>query len=353
MVPLRAGPGRTDGRMTGSYELGTLAFSELQDRQVFLYGDRPFLTFYDDDRGERVELSYKTFDNWIHKLAHLLADELGVTRGERIAIVTGNHWQASAIHFACWMVGACAVPIDVEEPPAGKANILEAVGARTVFVREEWLGEIRRLAHDLRTVKLIALVADLFGSPVGDLDGTPNFSRVVPSMPDRYDEERGTLDDPALTILTSGASAPAGVVLSQTDLLLRAAAIARRWNVNEVDRTMAMLPAHDVDGVVTTHVVPFGVGAGAVLHRGFTPETLWKRVADEKISVLSLTSVQVERLLASPLGPRGLNLDRLRLVVYEAGPPPQEIAARWQARFSIPLQHWTVNGGQDTPRLVP
>ncbi|HKE99874.1 MAG TPA: TIGR03089 family protein [Actinomycetes bacterium] len=338
--------------MTSSFALGSLAFPELQERQVTGYGDRPFLTFYDDDRGERVELSYKTFDNWVHKLANLLIEELGVRRGERVATVTGNHWQASAIHFACWMAGACAVPVDVEEPPAGKANILEAVGARTVFVREEWLNEIRRLAHDLRNVNLIALVADLFGRPVGDLDGTPNFSRLVPSMPDRYDQEVGTLDDAALTILTSGSTAPAGVVLTQTDLLLRAAAIARRWDVNEVDRTMASLPAHDVDGVVTTLVVPFGVGAGAVLHRGFNPDTLWKRVADEKVSVLSLTSVQVERLLDSPIGPRGLNLDRLRLVVYEAGPPPEEIAARWRERFAVPLQHWTTDGGQGAPRLV-
>ena len=312
-------------------ELGSIPFAELQDRQVAGYGDRPFLTFYDDARGERVELSYKTFDNWVQKIANLLVDELGGGRGDRVATITGDHWQPSAVTFACWLVGACAVPIDLEEPPGGKAAILEAVGARIAFVREEWLAEVT--AARPRGVALVALVADLFGRPAVELGGTPSFSRIVPGMPDRYDGETGGLDDPALTVLASGASAPAGVVLSAADLLLRAAAISARWEVTELDRIMGTVPGHDVDGLVTTHVVPFGAGAGTVLNRGFYPETLWKRVADEKVTVLSLTSIQVERLLDAASGPDGLDLGRLRTVVYEAGPPPDEITERWDERF--------------------
>ncbi|PBC79521.1 uncharacterized protein (TIGR03089 family) [Streptomyces sp. TLI_235] len=37
---------------------------------------RPLITFYDDSTGERVELSAKTFDNWVAKTANLLQDEL-------------------------------------------------------------------------------------------------------------------------------------------------------------------------------------------------------------------------------------------------------------------------------------
>src|SRR5579859_6537412 len=32
---------------------------------------RPLITFYDDATGERVELSVKTFDNWVAKTANL------------------------------------------------------------------------------------------------------------------------------------------------------------------------------------------------------------------------------------------------------------------------------------------
>jgi uncharacterized protein (TIGR03089 family) len=320
-------------------ELGSTPFAELQDRQVAGYGDRPFLTFYDDARGERVELSYKTFDNWVQKVANLLADEYGIGRGDRVATIAGDHWQVSAVAFACWAVGACLVPIDLEEPPEGKAAILAATGAGLAFVREEWLAEITAAAPG---VTVVALVADLFGKPAMDLGGVTAFSRIVPGMPDRYDGETGVLDDPALTVLASGTSAPAGVVLSAADLLVRAAAITARWEVTELDRTLTAVANHDVDGLVTSHVVPFGAGAGAVITRGFSPDPLWKRVADEKVSVLSLTAYQVEQLLDAPGGPDGLDLSRLRTIVYDAGRPPGGVAERWSERFGLELRSWDV-----------
>jgi uncharacterized protein (TIGR03089 family) len=326
--------------MTGRFELGTVPFADLQDRQVAGFGDRPLLTFYDDGRGERVELSYKTFDNWVRKVANLLVDELGVEQGERVATVTGPHWQASAVHFACWRIGACAVPIDPDEPADGKAGILAAVGARVVFVREEWLAELRAVAGGLAHLSLVAMVADLFGNPAVELGRTPNFARIVPGMPDHYDGPTGGLDDPALTILASGSSAPAGVVLRQTDVLLRAAAVSGRWEVSELDRTMGTLPDHDVDGVVTTHLVPFGAGAGAVLQRRFDPERLWKRAADEKLTVLSLTSTQVEQVLEAAGDTHGLDVSRLRIVVDEGGQPSDSVSARWRERFGLRLGHF-------------
>ena len=39
------------------------SFTTLAERQPGRYGDKPFLTWYDDARDQRVELSFKTFDN--------------------------------------------------------------------------------------------------------------------------------------------------------------------------------------------------------------------------------------------------------------------------------------------------
>lgn len=43
----------------------------------------PLVTFYDDATGERVELSARTFDNWVAKTANLLQDELNAGPGDR------------------------------------------------------------------------------------------------------------------------------------------------------------------------------------------------------------------------------------------------------------------------------
>jgi uncharacterized protein (TIGR03089 family) len=65
----------------------------------------PFLTFYDDATGERVELSLATFDNWVAKTANLFQDGLGTDVGDRVAIMLPPHWQGAVWMLAAWSAG--------------------------------------------------------------------------------------------------------------------------------------------------------------------------------------------------------------------------------------------------------
>lgn len=90
--------------MTSS--LGALVASQVRQR-----GDQPYLTYYDDTTGERTELGYATFENWVTKTANLLADR-GVEPGDRVVIATGGHWAGLVSVFACGLVGAVACALE-------------------------------------------------------------------------------------------------------------------------------------------------------------------------------------------------------------------------------------------------
>ena len=68
------------------------SFNVAAERQIGRYGDKPLLTWYDDHRDERVELSYRTFGNWVAKTANLLVDEYGAEPGDRVGVLA-DHWQ--------------------------------------------------------------------------------------------------------------------------------------------------------------------------------------------------------------------------------------------------------------------
>ncbi|PZF81763.1 TIGR03089 family protein [Jiangella anatolica] len=78
-------------------------------------GARPFLTFYDDATGERVELSTTTFDNWVAKTAGFLTGGLAAEPGDRVALRLPAHWQALAWAAACWSAGVCVVLGDADD----------------------------------------------------------------------------------------------------------------------------------------------------------------------------------------------------------------------------------------------
>ena len=92
------------------------SFNVAAERQLGRYGDKPFLTWYDDHRDERIELSWRTFDNWVAKTANLLVDELGAEPGDRVGAVLVDHWQTPVVLAACWRAGMRVVAIDPASP---------------------------------------------------------------------------------------------------------------------------------------------------------------------------------------------------------------------------------------------
>ncbi|XBB70127.1 TIGR03089 family protein [Nocardioides sp. WV_118_6] len=73
---------------------------------------KPLVTFYDHATGERVELSTTTWANWVAKAGSLLVDELGLERGDRIAVDLPPHWLGTVFLGAAWSAGLAVVPVD-------------------------------------------------------------------------------------------------------------------------------------------------------------------------------------------------------------------------------------------------
>ena len=78
------------------------------EREVRRDGARPFLTWYDDDAGARVELSVATTANWAAKIANYLVDD-GVEPGDVVGVDPRLHWITAALMVGAWTAGAHVV----------------------------------------------------------------------------------------------------------------------------------------------------------------------------------------------------------------------------------------------------
>jgi uncharacterized protein (TIGR03089 family) len=241
------------------------SFNVAAERLTGRYGDKPFCTWYDDHQDQRVELSYRTFGNWVAKTANLLVDELGAEPGDQVGVLA-DHWQVPVLLAACWRAGLGVVSLEL----LGPAPPLVAA-----FVHEE------RLAHwpVPEATPLVALTADPLGRPAGDLGRAQNFSRIVPSMGDHFDADAGPPGD-ALTI---------GATTATMDQLLeRAAALAARTGLGDSDRLLSGRFLLNPDGAAAGLLAPLARGAGVVLVNNLDPARFWKRVADERVTVAVL-----------------------------------------------------------------
>ena len=101
---------------------------------------RPFLTYYDNGTGERVELSGVTTANWVAKTSNFLVDDLEAEPGTRVRVGLPSHWLRFVWMLSCWSVGAAVVETDadiglsgpelVADEPVRVAASLRPLGAR-------------------------------------------------------------------------------------------------------------------------------------------------------------------------------------------------------------------------------
>jgi uncharacterized protein (TIGR03089 family) len=66
---------------------------------------RPFVTYYDEQSGERSELSAKSLANWVAKTHHMLGDELGLGVGDTALVALPAHWISVPVLLGCLTAG--------------------------------------------------------------------------------------------------------------------------------------------------------------------------------------------------------------------------------------------------------
>jgi uncharacterized protein (TIGR03089 family) len=329
----RFGPGISESLACATVDTsgaGFDSFTVLAGRQAGRYGDRPFLTWYDDHRGERIELSFKTFDNWVAKTANLLVDELGAEPGDRVAAVLVDHWQTPIVLAACWRVGVGVVAVDPEADPATAAGL--DGGFVAAFVHEQFVAATGAALAGAGATGLVALTADLAGRTEHDLGSALRFARVVPSMGDLF---AGGADPQGPALELAGRGTGAGQAATMAQLLGAAAVLAARTGLSDGDRMLSGLGLLTPAGAAWGLLAPFATGAGVVLARAFEPARFWKRVADERVAVAVLAPDQAGSVLAA--GPPAADLDRSRLRVVASPAAPESLRTGFQTAFGVPL----------------
>ncbi|GAA4347274.1 TIGR03089 family protein [Angustibacter luteus] len=217
-------------------------------------GTRPRLTWYDDadgpTRGERIELSARVLATWTAKAANLLVDDLGVERGDVVALDLPAHWRTTYWALAVWRVGAVvslgddpAAAVRVTATPTAPTGLAGTTAAQQVAVSLPALAR-RWTPTDRGPADLPAGVVD----EAADLASHPDV--FVP-----YDEPEP--DDPALRH-AGGEWAAGGLVDAARGL-----ATERGWPPG----ARVAVTAQDVDDVLLALLAAWSTGGSAVLVR--------------------------------------------------------------------------------------
>jgi acyl-CoA synthetase (AMP-forming)/AMP-acid ligase II len=269
-----------------------------------------------------------TYDQLRHQVDTLAAqlNQLGLARGDRIAIALPNGLEMIASFLAASTLGTAA-PLNPAYTRSEFKFYLEDTSARALIVSPKESDEATAAAGD----QVLIIEATL------DSDHRVRFSsggNASAARPLEYPKA----DDTALILHTSGTtSRPKRVPLSHANLLTSARNVAETYKLTPTDVSLCVMPLFHVHGLVASTLATFFAGGTVVVPRGFNPLSFWATVRDHRATwysaVPTIHQVLLSRARSSP--PSGA--EHLRFIRSCSAALAPQTMAEIEERFGVPI----------------
>ncbi|OJX93810.1 MAG: crotonobetaine/carnitine-CoA ligase [Micrococcales bacterium 73-15] len=287
--------------------------------------DHTFLVHEDLD-GRTRELTYGQVADQVVRTANLFHD-LGVRRGDAVALHLGNTPEMVQCLFGLTVLGAVAVPLHPRVGAQECRDVLERVRASVVVAEPATAGMYDR-GGATGGVRVDRVVVAGTGEPGGfeDLRDRRGAEPV-------FDEEP-TSDDPATIVFTSGSTArPKGVVVTHANLLFSGIFVGWQASLRPEDRLLTTMPACHVNFQLNALMPVVMAGATLVMVERYSANRFWGQVRAHGATVVQAIATILRTLLLQP--ERAADRDNdVREVLYYL-PVTDEEKERFEDRFGV------------------
>jgi long-chain acyl-CoA synthetase len=253
--------------------------------------------------GQWADLSYRELRDRVQALSVGL-HELGVARGDRLAILAENSPEWAITDYACLACGCADVPIYPTLPANQAAYILRDSGAVAVCVSNAGqLEKILAVRAELPALRhVIAFDPALAGDGVLGLESVMATGRTaLAKYPDwRSDALRAGPDDLATLIYTSGTTGdPKGVMLTHGNITSNVVAALSVIHIDENDECLSFLPlSHIFERMVGHYVMMWG---GTIINYAQGIDTVPADMIERRPTVMASVPRLYEKIYAKVL----------------------------------------------------
>ncbi len=269
---------------------------------------------------EHVALSHADLLDRVRRHAAALA-ALGVTRGDRVAILLGNSPSYVELFFAVAQLGGVLVPLNHLSVVREHRTILLDAKPRVLLFPDEFEAAVSALRPDLPdSVEVVRIGRSGDGVP-GLSDGGRGETALPLTHVAVWEQ------DVALQIYTSGTSGSLrGAMLSHANLLAACASAAQEVGLSRNDVFLSCSPIPFMAGIGRLLRFLY-VGASIVIRHDFDPEEILRTIERTRITHVLFTPTMMAQIMDLPSADR-FNLSTLRKVLYGGPSIPLDLLKR-------------------------
>src|SRR4051794_38876242 len=260
-----------------------MGLSDLIDRNAAFAPDKPAIHFGD------ATLTYAALAERIAAAARALKSQLGVGRGDRVAILSLNHPDYLVLLYACARLGAMLVPLNWRLAVPEQMFILRDASVKALILENGFAAVIEPLQAALPDVRVIGL------------DFSPSLDDLLASGSGDGRNPHVDLSSPLLIVYTSGTTGrPKGAVLRQEALVWNAVMSQHMHDMTATDHVLTVLPLFHVGGLNIQTTPALQLGATVTLHPRFTPDATFAALAHDQPTLTVLVPATMQAVIEHP-----------------------------------------------------
>jgi acyl-CoA synthetase (AMP-forming)/AMP-acid ligase II len=273
-----------------------------------------------------LRYSYAELDAAVDRYAAALL-ALGVAKGERVAVMSGNSDRFVLAFYATLRIGAIFVPVNPAYAPPEVDHVLADSGAAVLLFDPKLVATLTRTAQDPPLPPEVRHVLAL--------DTCPGFG----SLPDHLPDQAGACEvdvaetDDALILYTSGTTGAAkGALFDHHRTLWVAASITATCGLRAGDRLLHVAPLYHAAQLCVMLVPGVLIGAANIVLPGFQPADVLDVMERERITMFFGVPTMFQLMMRST-GAGERDLSAWRTGLFGAAPMPaaavQQLTATW------------------------
>jgi fatty-acyl-CoA synthase len=279
---------------------------------------------------EGETLSYAAFNARIEQAASALKAECGVSRGDRVAILSLNRPDYLVLLYACARLGAMLVPLNWRLAVAEQLFILSDAAAKVLVLEQAFAEVLPALERGLPDASIVGLD---FSPPRGS-----TFDALLTRARGDGRNPHSDLSCPLLIVYTSGTTGrPKGAVLRQEALLWNGVMSQHMHGLTSSDHVLTVLPFFHVGGLNIQTTPALHHGATVTIHSRFTPEGTLNAIERECPTLTALVPATIQAVTDHPHW-ASTDLSSLKAVSTGSTIVPPHLIDRFAARGVPVLQ---------------
>lgn len=316
-----------------------------------------FLDKHMDVRSEKTAVYYyddtytcKELNSLVNRFASGLANKMGLSKGDVVAIQSSNTVEYVITVLACWKIGVAVTPLNPALKPDEIHYQLDNSEAKC-FIYEGYIADKAREALKSLERKIKKVIFS--GTKEND---ELEFNEVYDEQPLQNASVPVTLDSIALIVYTSGTTGkPKGVLLTHSNIIEMAKMQIKALKLTENDRSFVILPLFHVNAFMFKFISVLMVGGSMVIRKKFVLEEFLPCIDRYQPTFTSAVPTIYGLLANLPEGEeKKYDLSSLRFGICGAAPVSVTLFEKFESRYPFKLiEGWGLSEGTCATTLNP